>query len=420
MTTPIRVLIDGASLGYGIEAGHGRAGTFRVADAFVRRALAHPGLRVEVTATDSFFREAQLLRYDRNERAGLGHRLRRGWQHPSISHEDLAAWIDRVVEVGETTSEGRKLMAQVALANRLAQPIRLACWLGVYYSLRGPLSRRARGAAEACVLLVHDVIPLLHPEWCADGADDAMRAALASVDCERDWIICPSECTRRDVIALLGIDASRTFVVPWAADPAVFHPVTDPAAIADVRRRHGIGDRPYVLSLSTIEPRKNLDHLLRCFARLVQQPAHSDLQLVLAGSLGWKTEATRAACDEVNLGDRIRWLGFVPDADLAALYAGAEVFVCASRYEGFGLPVLEAMMCGVPVVATDGGSLSEVIGDTSVAVDPDDADELVAAIGAAIGDTDRAAAQLARAASFTWERTLDLTVAAFDAMLPRW
>jgi glycosyltransferase involved in cell wall biosynthesis len=419
MSEAIRVILDAATLGYGVEPGWGRAGTYRAAEEFVIEALRRPDLDVHVVAADSFFREVQLSRYERTSRR-LGSRLLEMWHHPSVSHDDVAALIDRVVELGEMSPAGRKLMAEVALSNRLATPVAAPGEFDVYQSLRSPIVDRSRVVAHARAVVVHDLIPLLHPEWCYDDAAAAMRAILASIDRERDWVFCPSECTRRDVLAELEIDPDRIFVVPWGVDEAVFHPVDDDEGIAAVRRRYGIGNAPYVLSVCTIEPRKNLGHLVHCFARLIEQPAHADLQLVLVGALGWKTASSLEAAGIAGVRDHVRWPGFVPDEDLAALYAGADVFACASLYEGFGLPVLEAMRCAVPVISTAGGALPEVVGDAGIVVDElDDPEALTAALAAARGNRDLAAAGLERAKRYTWERTLDLTVAAYRAILRR-
>ena len=419
MSEPIRVVLDVEALGYGVEPGPGRAGTFRAAERFAVAALRRPDLDVQFTSIRSFFQEVQLWRYERANRR-FGARFLKTWRHPSIGHDELADMVERVVEVGEDHPDGRKLMAEVALANRLARPIAPPDGVDIFHSQRSALPDRSRLSARARALTVHDVIPLLHPEWCVDDAHAAMRIILQSVDAERDWLFCPSECTRRDVMAELAIDPERIVVVPWGVDESIFHPVDDEREISEMRRRYGIGGAPYLLSVCTVEPRKNLAHLIHSFARLVRDPAHADLRLVLVGALGWKTAPILEAADLAGVADRVCWPGFVPDEDLTALYAGAEVFVCASRYEGFGLPLLEAMRSAVPVVTTAGGSLPEVIGSAGIVVhDLDDADALAAGIAAARGNRQLAAAGFERARGYTWERALDLTVSAYRAILRR-
>jgi glycosyltransferase involved in cell wall biosynthesis len=177
----------------------------------------------------------------------------------------------------------------------------------------------------------------------------------------------------------------------------------------------------YLLSICTLEPRKNLVHLLRCFHRLLQEKPAA-LRLVLVGPTGWKTDPVFALLQEhPDLRARVVLAGYVPDADLAALYSGARGFVYPSLYEGFGLPVLEAMQCGTPVITSDSSSLPEVVGDTSLLVPPTDADALSDALLRLVTDdglvADLGRRGLERSALFSWDRTAEETVRAYAAML---
>jgi glycosyltransferase involved in cell wall biosynthesis len=208
-------------------------------------------------------------------------------------------------------------------------------------------------------------------------------------------------------------------VTPLAADRSVFYRVADPDIRRAARLRYGIGDHPYLLTLSTIEPRKNLAHLIRCFAQLAAGPDGDDrLRLVIVGASGWKTEAIFEEVERVGaVRERIIFTGYVPDSDLAALYSGADAFAYCSHYEGFGLPVLEAMCCGAPVVTTTGGAIPEVAGDAALMVDATDGVGLVTALRAARGNARLREAGLARAAEFTWSRTVGLTVDVYRFIL---
>jgi glycosyltransferase involved in cell wall biosynthesis len=204
----------------------------------------------------------------------------------------------------------------------------------------------------------------------------------------------------------------------------MFRPLDDAVFLESVLALYCIAGRRSVLSLSTLEPRKNLSRLVLAFASIAANPALRDVRLVLAGALGWKTESLLETMRAVGLpSDRIMLPGHVPDEDLRALLTGASVFAYPSLYEGFGLPALEAMQCGAPVVTSNTSSLPEVVGDAAICVDPTDEDALAQAVTDVLVDSSLAAELrrrgLERAKAFTWRRTVDEAVAAYDEMLAR-
>lgn len=274
------------------------------------------------------------------------------------------------------------------------------------------------------VLTVHDIIPLLHPEWCGMlGETDKyfhpefnLPAILKSLNRDH-WIICPSATSRNDVCEYLGaqIDPDKVRVIPWAASK-LFYPCTDVQRLSAVREKYKLPPtRHYLLSLSTIEPRKNYTTLLRSFHRLLQQERMNDLYLVLAGALGWDYGDIFAELRKSRmLASRVILAGHIADEDLAALYSGALAFVFPSLYEGFGLPPLEAMQCGTPVLTSAISSLPEVVGEAGLLVNPRDEEALAQGLLTLYRDADLRAELsrrgIAQAALFSWQRCARQTV----------
>ncbi|HZR97404.1 MAG TPA: glycosyltransferase family 1 protein [Chloroflexota bacterium] len=261
------------------------------------------------------------------------------------------------------------------------------------------------------IVTVHDLAFLRYPEiQTADSRRHYGQVARVVQHVER--VIADSACTAADVEALLGVPPARIRVVHLAPTPA---PPAGPAEVAAVRARYELPGL-FLLYVGTLEPRKNLGTLLRAFARLgPAEPA----RLVLAGPRGWLDEPIMAAAE--RLGERVRLLGPVPAADLPALYAAATAFVYPSLYEGFGLPPLEAMAAGTPVLAAKASCLPEVLGDAALFVHPEDEAGLAEALRAVLADAalraDLRARGLARAATFSWERTTAATLAVYREAL---
>ncbi len=250
------------------------------------------------------------------------------------------------------------------------------------------------------VVTLHDLAFLRFPEFFTRNGLRFFAAALERMRRDADVVLCSSEATRADAVDA-GFDAARLRVVPLG----VAAPDVTDGAVDAVRRRFGLTGR-YVLHLGTAEPRKNTAALLRIAPSLPD-----DVTVVLAGGAGWGDVA------HPSPGGRILDVGFVAEADKWALLAGAAVCCVPSLWEGFGLPVLEAMAVGTPVVTSAGTSLAEVAGDAGICVDPRDDAALAAAVTRILEDpetaTDLAGRGRARAATFTWARTAAATVTAY-------
>jgi glycosyltransferase involved in cell wall biosynthesis len=244
-----------------------------------------------------------------------------------------------------------------------------------------PPLRHARG-----ILTVHDLAFLMRP----DCADSRLRAYLEEVvprSIRRaDFIIADSENTRNDLVVLLGARPSSIAVVPGGVEDR-FSPITDPEELGRARRHLGVGDAPFVLAIGVLEPRKNLNRLMDAFLALKQGSAvPADLKLVLAGGKGWLYDGIFEHHAASPVRDDILLPGFVPETLLPAVYSAAAVLAFPSLYEGFGLPVLEAMACGTPVVASRASCVPEVADGAAVLIDPNDVDALSQALEQAIGD----------------------------------
>jgi len=229
-------------------------------------------------------------------------------------------------------------------------------------------------------------------------------------------IITVSEYSREDLCRTYGIQSQRITVTPEAAPPH-FAPVTNETELRKIRESYGIG-ADYIVSLSSIQPRKNLVRLIEAYSSLRRVRSDSKLpKLVLAGKRGWLDREIFRAAKQTGFGKDILFIGYVPEPDLPALYSGAIGFVYPSYFEGFGLPVVEAMQCGTPVIAGNRTSIPEVAGDAALLVDPFDTGALTNAISRLIDDADLRASLrergLKRAREFDWETTAELTLQAY-------
>ncbi len=277
-----------------------------------------------------------------------------------------------------------------------------------------PLRTRARIVVTAHDLMYLHCPQFLQPRWTArllrGTAALARRAAL--------WI-CVSEHTRAEIVKHYGIARARTVVIAHGVDGSFFAAAGENARARAVAARLGLAGDPYFLFVGSVEPKKNLPLLLEALGRAAARPGGLRARLAVAGRAGW---GTASALDETLarwplLRDRVHFLGFVAQADLAPLVAGARALVLPSRYEGFGMPVLEAMAAGTPVLASDRGALPEVAAGAALHFDPDDGDGL-AGLLARVDEDDALCEDLrtrgrVRAAGFTWRRCAEETLAAY-------
>lgn len=234
-------------------------------------------------------------------------------------------------------------------------------------------------------------------------------------------VLADSAATRDDLQRVWDVPASRITVLTSGVNPR-FQPVTNPAALAAVRSRYVLGDAPFFLAVGTVQPRKNYELLVRAYGRVAAELPQA---LVIAGGRGWLVEGLLAEIERQGLGDRVRLIGFVDDADLPALYSAATALLFPSLYEGFGLPLLEAMACGTPVASSDASCLPEILaapgGEAGLLLDPADEAGWAAAMVSLAGDAtlhgDLIARGRARAAAYRWDATARHLMTIYDELL---
>jgi glycosyltransferase involved in cell wall biosynthesis len=416
----LRVLYDISGLGLGQVSTHARGGSHRVDRQLAELLRASPECELLFCANHSSLAYEGCLEYLRTEP--------RLADVPLLRHGDH--WVARGLRQAMASAHRRLkvlrggralppvLRSGGALVDaRVHRPILDATPpADVYHSSTIPLPARApRGRSPRRFMTIYD---LRASHGAASDAEIEYERALVESVTDGDCVITSSESTRRELCDMGVAEADRVFVVPLAADRATFHRYAG-ARLAEVRSRYGIPRRPYILMLNDQSPRKNLSRAIEAFARVAQQEGLHDLILVLAGRRQPVDPAAAVVARWPAMRDRIVSTGYVSDDELGPLYGGAVVFVYPSLYEGFGLPPLEAMQCGAPVITANTSSLPEVVGDAGVMVDPRDTDVLASAILGLCGDSRRreavCARSIARAAEFCWERTAAATLAAYRA-----
>jgi glycosyltransferase involved in cell wall biosynthesis len=267
---------------------------------------------------------------------------------------------------------------------------------------------------------IYDMVALSHPEIFGRSQRPYFKRMMECLP-ETAFTFCPSENTRADVLELTPLRAERIFLAPLAADRDLFHPAGD-AEIRAAMKECGIPDAPYFLALSAPDAHKNFGHLIRCLAELVRSKEMPEHNLVIVGHKAARNPlVTDALAKFPGLAGRVFTTGFVPDEKLAAIYSGATAFLFPSLVEGFGLPPLEAMQCGVPVISSNTTSMPEVVGDAGILLPPTDVDGWCAAMLKVSRDeklrAEMAVKSIGRAKLFSWERFIEATIQGYKTGL---
>ncbi|MEJ7762595.1 MAG: glycosyltransferase family 1 protein [Thermomicrobiales bacterium] len=359
-------------------------------------------------------------------RVGINARLLSG--EPGVGQAGIGRYLDRLIAalpdalgpgndlvvLGQPVPPGesafRRIVWEQTVLPQEARRARLSL-------LHAPVNVAPLVAPCPMVVTVHDLAFLRLPDVVPAGRRRYLTAMTRRSVARAARVLAVSEHTARDVVELLGVPMERITVTPLGVDPWFRPPAA--GALAAFRAEREL-DRPFILAVGTREPRKGLTTLLRAFALVASAVPHD---LVLVGAAGWMNMSFDQALAGLPspVRTRVRLEGFVPAADLPSWYGAADVFAYPSLYEGFGLPVLEAMACGAPVVTSAVSALPETSGDAALLVPPGDAAALADAIRRILGDVplavDLSGRGVARAALFPWSRTAETTVAAYRAAI---
>lgn len=271
-------------------------------------------------------------------------------------------------------------------------------------------------------ITIYDLIAITHPEYFKEDTVTQIHGIIDSLN-QEDYTLCISSATRDVLLANSNCSPERSFVIPLAASDHFFPVKADDKSNKAILDKYGICGPGYILSVCTLEIRKNLETIIIAFGKLRHAMLlPEETKLVLVGGGGWKTENINAALASASaFRDQIIVTGFIPDEDLSIVYSAAKVFVYMSFIEGFGLPPLEAMQCGTPVITSDTSSLPEVVGDAGITLSPTDVTGLCAAIAKIYGDEEYrsqlSSKSLKRAKLFSWERFVDDTIKVYRSAL---
>ena len=266
---------------------------------------------------------------------------------------------------------------------------------------------------------IHDILPLLYPEFFTKKHEKTFLKNIRNTSIKHDWFFSVSQSTKDDLCNHLGISENRVFVNHLAASPEIYYQEADRTRINYVKKKLKIPEGEYFLNVATLEPRKNLKFMLKCFKNVLRTPGiGKDYYLVLTGKEGWLIhDLLQKIYSDPVLKTKIIITGFVPNEFLSPLYSGALAFLFPSLYEGFGLPVLEAMQCGTPVITSNTSSLPEVVGDAGINIDPKSEDDLCQAMIDVISNSELRNSLsnrgIERAKLFSWEKCAERTVQAY-------
>jgi glycosyltransferase involved in cell wall biosynthesis len=380
----IKVLYEVSNLGYGYSDKKSRAGIFRVIESILYEIISNPELDSYFTSLFDFRSSILTQQYFAEEKNNLLSKNLNYWNCPLISWADYMKILKNIHSNKSKNLPNRlkrKMQATfLQIIEFLSDFDTLQDNFDIYHSFFHALPPKDKTSNITRLITIHDMIPLLQPNSFDNSISQYFPKIINSIDRDQDWVICVSESTKNDFCNIAKMPSERVFVTPLAASNN-FYMQTDVDKIQSVRKKYGIPNGKYILALSTLEPRKNTAHLIKCFYQMIEEEKINDVYLVLVGSQGWLYDNIfQTAESKPNLRERVIFTGYLPENELSSIYSGASFFVYPSLYEGFGLPPLEAMQCGTPVIASNTSSLPEVVGDAGILIEPKSEDQLCQAM----------------------------------------
>jgi glycosyltransferase involved in cell wall biosynthesis len=430
-----KIIFDSSVLVSGYTAGNlYKTGLFRFSSEILKQLEKYS--EIEIYLFDIFHRERELQKYVQKKfpfckRINVYSGIYRSFIFP------LGNFVDRLRKIEKINSKiylrktagilknflllieksARKIERSFLIKKRLSKELKkYECYFSTYFPM--PVEIQTISDIRK-VYTIHDLIPMIYPHFFSSPFNEKLlKEVVYNINID-DKVITVSESTKKDLFKFREDLLDKNVIVAQLAASDKFFKVIQNEKIETIRLKYQLTNKPYILSVCTMEPRKNLQILISAYQEILKEVKNFNVNLVLVGSSGWETEIFMEEINSINkvYKNRISLTGFVPDFDLAALYSGAHFFVYPSLYEGFGLPVLEAMKCGLPVICSNTSSLPEVAGDAAIMIDPTNKSELISSILKLCKDDnlriDMAKKSINNAVEFNWENTASKIIEAF-------
>lgn len=425
----MKILYEVSSLGIGHINPVGRAGVFRYIENLVVELIKIEGLEIDFISCNNLLESIFTNQYFVKCRPSLRDSYIQVWNSKLISNQVYLNFLQNCHDkhsknllskcIRKIQSIILKFADFTSYTNYSLKNIDYDIFHTFFYAL--PDFHKFSLSVKHKIITIYDIIPLLYPSYFESDMSQHFLRIINSIDCQKDWVICISKSTKNDFCNLTNMSPDRVFVTPLSASKN-FYRETNITHIQSTYKKYNIPEGKYILSLATLEPRKNVIHLITCFNKLISQEKLEDIYLILVGSKGWLYDRIFQTVNEhPRLKDKVIFTGYIPDEDLSAIYSGANFFVYPSLYEGFGLPPLEAMQCGVPVIASNSSSLPEVVGDAGILVDPRDEDSLCQAMIELLNNQNiceqLSQAGIMRSKLFNWEKTAKQTLEIYQQII---